>query len=122
MLITDSRKACFAVYQQNGMLRLWDATSGMWLRDITDSQLVTMSVTAMLFDTSLALHGKDRAEGQRSEVQGAIIGTNSGSIYTWTSEGSLFVSANYSHRSAVAAMSLPEALLMCYQLTLMEYS
>ncbi|KAE8303128.1 hypothetical protein GL50803_00102728 [Giardia duodenalis] len=107
MLITDSRKACFAVYQQNGMLRLWDATSGMWLRDITDSQLVTMSVTAMLFDTSLALHGKDRAEGQRSEVQGAIIGTNSGSIYTWTSEGSLFVSANYSHRSAVAAIVAP---------------
>lgn len=89
------------------MLRLWDATSGMWLQDVTDSQLVTMSITAMLFDTSVVFHGKDRIEGQRSEVQGAIIGTNSGGIYTWTSEGSLFVSANYSHGSAVAAIVAP---------------
>ena len=107
MLIIDSRKTCFAVYQQNGILRLWDATSGMWLQDVTDPQLVTMSITAMLFDTSLTIHSKDRAEGQRSEVQGAIIGTNSGGIYAWTSEGPLFVPANYSHGSAVAAIAAP---------------
>lgn len=107
MLIIDSRKTCFAVYQQNGILRLWDAASGMWLQDITDSQLVTMSITAMLFDTSLTMHGRDRTEGQRSEVQGAVIGTNSGAIYTWTSEGALFSPANYSHASAVAAIVAP---------------
>lgn len=107
MLIIDSRRTCFAIYQQNGILRLWDAASGMWLQDITDSQLVTMSITAMLFDTSLNKHGKDRAEGQKSEVQGAVIGTNSGALYTWTSEGALFIQANYSHGSAVAAITAP---------------
>lgn len=122
MLITDSRKACFAVYQQNGMLRLWDATSGMWLRDITDSQLVTMSVTAMLFDTSLALHGKDRAEGQRSEVQGQL----SEPILEVFTPGRvrdrcLFQPIILTDLQSLP-LSLPEALLMCYQLTLMEYS
>ncbi|TNJ28621.1 hypothetical protein GMRT_10883 [Giardia muris] len=114
MLTLDRRAGVFGTYQQTGVVRLWDATSGLWLRDVADPRLTQRRMTAFYVDTAVTPAKKSRGPSNtESEAPAILLGAMAGDLYAFYGERSSF-DMLYAHPAPVLAITATPNLQAVY--------